>query len=174
MNAESNIDLLKRKNNSLLEVDSLQDEEENFEDDNSLNSATESALSYDINNDNDEHDFEEGVDDSSHRSEDDEFESDYEQSISNSSHDDFEDEISSSNNNISTLSSQKLHALTGEINRLEEKLLQPKKWDLRGEVVGKDRPENSLLELPTDIERYLQYESFVCFVLVIFNTFAGL
>lgn len=36
---------------------------------------------------------------------------------------------------------------------LEKEAVGPKSWDMRGEVRGVDRPENSLLEVAVDVER---------------------
>jgi len=44
--------------------------------------------------------------------------------------------------------------LSSQIKELEAELIGPKSWDLRGEIKGKDRPENSILGLSADIERY--------------------
>lgn len=45
---------------------------------------------------------------------------------------------------------------------LEKDALAPKSWDMRGEVRGVDRPENSLLEVSVDVERYLQAVFLLC------------
>ncbi len=37
---------------------------------------------------------------------------------------------------------------------LEQQLVTDKAWNLRGEVKGSARPDNSLLDLTADIERY--------------------
>ncbi len=39
------------------------------------------------------------------------------------------------------------------IKEMEAELVGQKNWDMRGEVKGRERPENSLLEIHTDIER---------------------
>ena len=41
------------------------------------------------------------------------------------------------------------------IQDLEKQVTGQKSWDMRGEVKGLDRPENSLLEITADIERYV-------------------
>ena len=43
--------------------------------------------------------------------------------------------------------------LASQIKQLEAELIGPKSWELRGEVKGSDRPENSLLGVTADIER---------------------
>lgn len=40
-----------------------------------------------------------------------------------------------------------------QIAELEKEIVGSKSWDLRGEIGGKDRPENSLLAVAADIER---------------------
>ena len=45
--------------------------------------------------------------------------------------------------------------LQAEQEALEEGLIAEKNWDMRGEVKSADRPENSLLEMNADIERYV-------------------
>jgi U3 small nucleolar RNA-associated protein MPP10 len=40
-----------------------------------------------------------------------------------------------------------------EIKGVETELMGSRSWELRGELAGKDRPENSLLEIHTEIER---------------------
>eukprot|EP01038_Epipyxis_sp_PR26KG_P005683 gene5683-7845_t len=47
----------------------------------------------------------------------------------------------------------KASLISSHIDDLEQDLMKPKSWELRGEVKGEDRPENSLLELSADIER---------------------
>jgi U3 small nucleolar RNA-associated protein MPP10 len=44
-------------------------------------------------------------------------------------------------------------ALSAQIAQLEEELMADKPWELRGEVKGAERPENSFLSLHADIER---------------------
>jgi U3 small nucleolar RNA-associated protein MPP10 len=44
-------------------------------------------------------------------------------------------------------------ALSAQIAQLEGELMADKPWELRGEVKGAERPENSFLSLHADIER---------------------
>lgn len=44
--------------------------------------------------------------------------------------------------------------LSSQISDLEKQLVTEKSWDMKGEVKASDRPENSLLEMYADIERY--------------------
>jgi U3 small nucleolar ribonucleoprotein component len=43
--------------------------------------------------------------------------------------------------------------LSAQIAQLEGELMADKPWELRGEVKGAERPENSFLSLHADIER---------------------
>jgi U3 small nucleolar RNA-associated protein MPP10 len=45
-------------------------------------------------------------------------------------------------------------ALRSQIEELEQQTMATKDWELRGEVKSRDRPENSLLAVSADIERY--------------------
>lgn len=40
-----------------------------------------------------------------------------------------------------------------EIAAIEQRLVQQKSWDMRGEINAKERPENSLLEISAEMER---------------------
>lgn len=53
---------------------------------------------------------------------------------------------------------------------MENKLVESKSWDLKGEVMSGDRPENSLLGMAVAIERYFLYLSisFISFFISLF------
>lgn len=57
-----------------------------------------------------------------------------------------------SNKSAST-ANRREQMLGSQIELLEEELMAEKPWELRGEVRGGDRPENSFLSLHADIER---------------------
>jgi len=40
-----------------------------------------------------------------------------------------------------------------QISELESKLVKEKNWEMKGEVRGKERPENSLLDVQADVDR---------------------
>lgn len=46
-------------------------------------------------------------------------------------------------------------ALAEDISRLEANLLGDKPWEYKGEIKAAGRPENSLLEVSADVERYI-------------------
>lgn len=49
---------------------------------------------------------------------------------------------------------QRQERLRAQIAALEEEMLQEKRWDMRGEIRSSQRPENSLLDIVADVERY--------------------
>lgn len=44
-------------------------------------------------------------------------------------------------------------AMKDQISELESKLVKEKNWEMKGEVRGKERPENSLLDVQADVDR---------------------
>ena len=52
-----------------------------------------------------------------------------------------------------SLFERKAATLRAQIAGLEEHILADKPWELKGEVLAKDRPQDSLLELAVDVER---------------------
>lgn len=50
--------------------------------------------------------------------------------------------------------------LSSQIEELEQELVQKKSWEMRGEVKATDRPENSLLGISADIERFVPCQAF--------------
>lgn len=50
---------------------------------------------------------------------------------------------------------RKNESLNEQISEMEKRLLQEKSWEFLGEVKATKRPENSLLELGADIERFI-------------------
>lgn len=48
---------------------------------------------------------------------------------------------------------KRLAQIAETVAQLEKEAIGPKNWDMKGEVRGVDRPENSLLELSVDVER---------------------
>ncbi|KAJ3423610.1 u3 small nucleolar ribonucleoprotein mpp10 [Anaeramoeba flamelloides] len=64
----------------------------------------------------------------------------------------FGDEKSSKQPSLKSNHEKRMEKLKDQIEKLEEKALQEKHWSLKGEVVGKNRPSNSLLETHLDFE----------------------
>jgi U3 small nucleolar RNA-associated protein MPP10 len=56
-------------------------------------------------------------------------------------------------NTPETTHSRQKKKIQDRITEMEQQLIEPKSWDLKGEVASKERPENSLLGLAVSIER---------------------
>ena len=91
--------------------------------------------------------------------EDDEEEEDDGEDFSENGQDDYKEEDEEEEEeeipNAETLTAHQRHKmqLATQIKELEAELIGTKSWDLRGEIKGGDRPENSLLGINADIER---------------------
>lgn len=64
-----------------------------------------------------------------------------------------ESEDFSSQRNVMTTYGKEKEKLQKHISEMESQLIQPKSWERKGEVMGGDRPENSLLGLAVAVER---------------------
>lgn len=90
--------------------------------------------------------------------EDEEEDGDFDQEDSDDYDNEDENEENTSPNNVNgdkftTRYQKRMIELKDTIKQLEEELMAEKSWELKGEVKGAVRPENSLLDLPVDIER---------------------
>ena len=113
----------------------------------------------DDDSDDDEGDFGGGFSDEEEENTEDEEseESEGDEDFSEDKKDEDEDE---NDNEENPMDSSKLTAyqkqkrkLAEDIKTIEAELMGKKSWELHGEIASKDRPENSLLEISTEIER---------------------
>ena len=73
-----------------------------------------------------------------------------------------EDEGDGDSNGLPLSSHQRRQAaMASQIRELEAELMGPRSWDLRGEVKGAERPENSLLGVTAEIERWVGVEGHI-------------
>jgi U3 small nucleolar RNA-associated protein MPP10 len=58
---------------------------------------------------------------------------------------------------FSTTFQKRSKELASQISELEKELVAEKSWELKGEIKAAMRPENSLLDIAADVDRYLKH-----------------
>jgi U3 small nucleolar RNA-associated protein MPP10 len=137
---------IKRKDDSQKNKSSF-DKNVRFSIDKKLNKESDNEDEDEEEEDNDEDD-----DDYDEEDENEDFVDDYDEGSENNDYDDLDKERGNHAIKESKLIADR-KKLKSQLAELEASLIGPKSWELKGEVKGGERPENSLLEISVDVDR---------------------